>query len=184
MYLITTSLCSGSRLIKNIFLCRGEQFPLLRLPSSDIGYRLWTDSILSGSYAWLFQIYRVSYEALIDLTYELRRPGPRLGCNTVFGSPQWKFGGTDPEFCSPTFRRLNGPQAATELVPHGAGNEIKQQPARRMKSKSLASRRSELTNVPEKDLSPSIPQCKNPRRKPAGSITKPVQVTKSKKKCR
>ncbi|KAJ7331438.1 hypothetical protein DFH08DRAFT_814744 [Mycena albidolilacea] len=75
----------------------------------------------------------------------------------------------DPEFCSPTFRRLNGPHAATELVPHGAGNEIEQQPARRMK---------------KKDLSPSIPQRKNPRRKPAGSVTKPVQVTKSKKKCR
>jgi hypothetical protein len=45
-----------------------------------------------------------------------------------------------------------------------------------MKSKSLASRRSELTNNPEKDLSPSIPQRKNPHRKPAGLITEPVQV--------
>jgi hypothetical protein len=59
-----------------------------------------------------------------------------------------------------------------------------QQPAKRMKIKLLASRRSELTNDPEKDLSSSIPQRKNPRRKPAGSITKPVQVTKSKKKSR
>ncbi|KAJ7836080.1 hypothetical protein B0H14DRAFT_2589939 [Mycena olivaceomarginata] len=52
-----------------------------------------------------------------------------------------------------------------KLVPQAAGNK----PAKRMK---------------KKDLSSSIPQRKNPRRKPAGSITKPVQVTKSKKKSR
>ncbi|KAJ7844226.1 hypothetical protein B0H14DRAFT_2585293 [Mycena olivaceomarginata] len=86
----------------------------------------------------------------------------------------------DPDFCPPTFRRLNGPQVEKKPVPQAADNK----PAKRMKIKSLASRRSELTNDPEKDLSSSIPQRKNPRRKPAGSITKPVQVTKSKKKSR
>ncbi|KAJ7679873.1 hypothetical protein B0H14DRAFT_3681711 [Mycena olivaceomarginata] len=70
----------------------------------------------------------------------------------------------DPDFCPPTFRRLNGPQVEKKPVPQAAGNK----PAKRMKKKDLS----------------SIPQRKNPRRKPAGSITKPVQVTKSKKKSR
>ncbi|KAJ7784815.1 hypothetical protein B0H14DRAFT_2630627 [Mycena olivaceomarginata] len=71
----------------------------------------------------------------------------------------------DPDFCLPTFRGLNGPQVEKKPVPQAPGNK----PAKRMK---------------KKDLSSSIPQRKNPRRKPAGSITKPVQVTKSKKKSR
>ncbi|KAJ7893098.1 hypothetical protein B0H14DRAFT_2559921 [Mycena olivaceomarginata] len=71
----------------------------------------------------------------------------------------------DPDFCLPIFRRLNGPQVEKKPVPQAPGNK----PAKRMK---------------KKDLSSSIPQRKNPRRKPAGSITKPVQVTKSKKKSR
>ncbi|KAJ7848182.1 hypothetical protein B0H14DRAFT_2583202 [Mycena olivaceomarginata] len=50
-----------------------------------------------------------------------------------------------------------------------AGNKIEQQPARQMKKKDLVS---------------SIPRRKNPRRKPAGSIRKPVEVTKPKKKSR
>ncbi|KAJ7805361.1 hypothetical protein B0H14DRAFT_2611449 [Mycena olivaceomarginata] len=75
----------------------------------------------------------------------------------------------DPDFCPPTFHHLNGPQVETKPVPQGVGNKIKQQPARRMK---------------KKDLLPSIPRRKNPCRKPAGSITKPGQVTKSKKKSR
>ncbi|KAJ7321132.1 hypothetical protein DFH08DRAFT_818936 [Mycena albidolilacea] len=45
----------------------------------------------------------------------------------------------------PIFCRLNGPQVETEPL------------ARWMKRKLLASRRSELTNDPEKDLSPSFP---------------------------
>ncbi|KAJ7318299.1 hypothetical protein DFH08DRAFT_819907 [Mycena albidolilacea] len=60
----------------------------------------------------------------------------------------------DPNFCPLIFRRLNGPQVETEPL------------ARWMKKRFIAffSRR------------------KNLRRKPAGSMTKPVQVTKSKKK--
>ncbi|KAJ7865363.1 hypothetical protein B0H14DRAFT_3600025 [Mycena olivaceomarginata] len=60
---------------------------------------------------------------------------------------------------------LSAAHMEKKLVPQAAGNK----PAKRMK---------------KKDLSSSIPQRKNPRRKPAGSITKPVQVTKSKKKSR
>jgi hypothetical protein len=62
------------------------------------------------------------------------------------------------------------PTRKTELVPQGAGNEIEQQPARQMKSKSSALRRSEVRNDREKDLLSSVPRCKNPCRKPAGSI--------------
>ncbi|KAJ7739739.1 hypothetical protein B0H14DRAFT_2638198 [Mycena olivaceomarginata] len=51
--------------------------------------------------------------------------------------PQWEVDGThaavqwcpliyDPDFCPPTFRRLNDLQVETELVPQGAGNEIEQ----------------------------------------------------------
>ncbi|KAJ7876478.1 hypothetical protein B0H14DRAFT_2568192 [Mycena olivaceomarginata] len=39
----------------------------------------------------------------------------------------------DPDFRPLTFRCLNGPQVETEPVPQGVGNEIEQQPERRMK---------------------------------------------------
>ncbi|KAJ7803392.1 hypothetical protein B0H14DRAFT_2613335 [Mycena olivaceomarginata] len=79
----------------------------------------------------------------------------------------------DPDFCPPIFRHLNGPQVEKKTSSTGSGQQA-----------CKADEKSDLTNDPEKDLSSSIPQRKNPRRKPAGSTTKPVQVTKFKKKSR